>query len=165
MLSAELLLGGRHQAVTFLVDTGATSTTINALLLADHVKAWNAGGEETLCNGVGGSWPAKRHLDIELVVRLPSETDVRLSAPAVDLMAPYVDGRGRASMVSGRPGRQPVRHQPCQTSNLLGRDFFRANRMALHWNPLGESFIELLEEAPGQPVPEAVADGRTDIAS
>lgn len=161
-VAAEIHFDGEVQAATFLVDTGASSTSINAHSLGNHVKAWNAGGDDESCNGVGGLWPVKRHTDVELVFHLPDGNDIQLTAPLVDLMAPFRDATGRASMVHRRPGRgTPTLNQPCQTPNLLGRDFFRANRLTLFWDPAGDAYIDVVEVPTTRTHPHADDKGHT----
>jgi hypothetical protein len=164
-LDAELVVKGEERVIHLLVDTGASSTTINLGLIADEPhKLWNLAqdkGEVSL--GVGGAWPQRTLPPSSLKVETEAGDQVEIPLPQAAVMPPFRlvrrDRGGRICKTDGimkaRTIGQNEELTAYQAPSLLGRDFFRANKLALGWDPNGSSFITL--EMPEAPKPTPVA--------
>lgn len=159
IISAVLEFAGTTQAVNFLVDTGAANTSLNGSLIQCTPQVWSKGVDHG-ARGVGiGAWPSKLFQGATLVVTTIDGQEVRLNIPWTSLWAPFIDAKGTARTTGFTPGRSgPIHHQPCGNPNLLGRDVFTANGMALNWNPKGDSWIEIAEIKPLALAPDAASE-------
>lgn len=148
---------GHPLPIQFLVDTGASSTSINGATIAEVATVYPQGAPN-FSGGVGGAWPVANFRNARYVVPL-QQGDLELSIPLLSLMSPYVRRQGQtvqAVMTVPRPPpptarpatiqrfqQQATDYDFCKAPNLLGRDVFRANFLALDWDPLATSHIRV----------------------
>lgn len=150
LIEGELQVAGHRQQVQFLVDTGASSTSINGAGLGAFEAIYPGDDRLVMTGGVGGEWPGAQYRNAKFVISLP-EGDLELAIPLVTILIPYQKLNPANKWVPSlkKPALPPTarpgiasRMRSCRAPNLLGRDVFRTNGLAMRYDPLGSSHIE-----------------------
>lgn len=99
--------------------------------------------------------PVREFHEAWLDVLTKDQQTLRFRLPRVKVMAPYIKFLAQGKMKESAGGPPPVvpgsrrllqdKYVACRVPNLLGRDVFQANRLALRWDPYGESSIDTQE--------------------
>lgn len=159
-VSGEVEIGGHSsKPLVFMLDTGADQTAVSQHDLRLPRAIYEMGTRE-ITHGVGGAWPARRFIN-EATIFVPAEdedgTDVllELPLPKVSVLAPYADQTDLENpqeefRVAPTDRRlQTGRFERGKAGNpLLGRDVIYAAEAELHYDPRGESAVNVPSVAP-----------------